>query len=249
MVKTGASYYRESEFDFSDLPPWAQVLIALIILGVLTWIFVIQPFIDWAERNMLTIIIIFASIVILLIVGFIFYLKYKTKKETEKQAYEEEQKAKGLVRFIDRFGNEKWGKPNEVDEWKKGDDKAGEKEKLVNQIVDEIENFKASQRYFYELPYQAELIGYLKSKFQNTYIEKQEGSSRPDIVIGDVAIEVKGPTRVKDLKTIADKCMRYCQHFRELIIVLFEVDVYDQMYEEWEKGIKNTFPKTRIIRK
>ena len=120
---------------------------------------------------------------------------------------------------------------------------------MINQVVEAIEEFKPARRYKNEFPYQVELVGYLKSKFPHADIEQQKGSSRPDIVVGDIAIEVKGSTRTQDLKTIADKCMRYYQHFGELVIVLFEVDVYEPRYEEWKKGIKNTFPNVRIIKK
>lgn len=247
--KRKTTYYRESEFDFSDLPPWAQLLIAIILIGTLVWIFVIQPFIEWAKQNIMIIITVSVAILIMLIGGFVLYWKYKKKKEAEKKAFEEEQKAKGLVKFVDRFGNERWGKPKEVERWRREDKEAREKEKLINQVVEVIEEFKPARRYKNEFPYQVELVGYLKSKFPSTDIEQQKGSSRPDIVIGNVAIEVKGPTRTQDLKTIADKCMRYYQHFGELVIVLFEVDVYEPRYEEWKKGIKNTFPNVRIIRK
>ncbi len=247
--KRKQSYYREPEFNFSDLPPWAQLTIALIIIGVLVWIFVIQPFIEWAKQNIMTIVTIFVVILTILVVGFVLYWKYKKKKEAEKKAFEEEQKAKGLVKFVDRFGNERWGKPDEVEKWRKEDEEAREKERLINQVVEAIEEFKPARRYKNEFPYQVELVGYLKSKFPHADIEQQKGSSRPDIVVGDVAIEVKGPTRTQDLKTIADKCMRYYQHFGELVIVLFEMDVYEPRYEEWKRGIKNTFPNVRIIRK
>ena len=92
-------------------------------------------------------------------------------------------------------------------------------------------------------------MGYLKSKFSDADIEQQKGSSRPDIVIGDVAIEVKGPTKTRDLETVADKCMRYYQHFGELVVVLFEVEVSERRYGEWKRGMETTFPNVRIIRK
>jgi len=247
--KSRQPYYREPEFNFNDLPPWAQLTIALVILGVLVWIFIIQSFMEWAKQNIAMIITVLTIILIVLIVGFALHWRYRKKKEAKKRKFEEEQKAKGLIKFVDRFGNERWGKPNEVDKWRKEDEKAREKEKLINQVVETIKGFKPARKYKNEFPYQVELAGYLKSKFPHVNIEQQRGSSRPDIVIGNIAIEVKGPTRNQDLKTIADKCMRYYQHFGELIIVLFEIDVYEPRYEEWEKGMKNTFPNVRIIRK
>jgi len=97
---------------------------------------------------------------------------------------------------------------------------------MVKDVVNAIKNFKPSQNYKFELPYQAELVGWLKHKFPSAVIEKQRGSARPDIVVGGIAIEVKGPTRDKDLVIIADKCLRYSKYFRQgIIIVLFNVSV------------------------
>ena len=91
---------------------------------------------------------------------------------------------------------------------------------------------------------------YLKEKFPKTSIEEQRGSSRPDIVIEGIAIEVKGPTFESDLKTISDKCMRYRQSFSQgMIIVLFNVHVNQYHFNEWYNGMKNTFPDVKVIKK
>lgn len=115
----------------------------------------------------------------------------------------------------------------------------------MGKIVIAVHEKESSKKIIYKI----ELIGHLKSKFPNADIEQQKGSSRPDIVLNDVAIELKGPTRTEQLRTIADKCLRYYQHFKGLIIVLFEVEVNEPRYEEWEKGMRSTFPSVRIIRK
>jgi hypothetical protein len=89
----------------------------------------------------------------------------------------------------------------------------------------------------------------LSKTFPSARIEEQRGSSRPDIVIDNIAIEIKGPTKSQDLKTIADKCMRYGEHFPDgIIIVLFEVKVNDRYYKEWLEGIKKYFPQVEVIR-
>ena len=67
--------------------------------------------------------------------------------------------------------------------------------------------------------------------------EVQRGSSRPDIVVGDIAIEIKGPTDNQGLITIADKINRYSQHFEHIIVVLFEVQIFERFYNEWYEGI------------
>ncbi|MHC1574237.1 MAG: hypothetical protein ACXQTY_00315 [Candidatus Methanogasteraceae archaeon] len=258
--KKRSSPQREPEFNFNDLPPWAQNIIIFVICCVLVWTFIIQPIVEWVQQNIAIIITIFGGILILAIIGFVLYWKYEKKREEEEQKkksrreeeeliYEEEQRAKGFVKFVDRFGDEGWGLSSEIEKWRKKDEDAREEEKLINQISCEVENFKHSRKYRNEFPYQIELLGYLKSKFSDADIEQQKGSSRPDIVIGDVAIEVKGPTKTRDLETVADKCMRYYQHFGELVVVLFEVEVSERRYGEWEKGMETTFPNVRIIRK
>jgi len=117
-------------------------------------------------------------------------------------------------------------------------------------VIDAIEQFEPSQNYRDEIGFHSELQGWLKAHFPSAIVEQQRGSSRPDIVIEDmIAIEVKGPTRRQDLITIADKCNRYMQHFENLAIVLFEVEVWDRFYEEWLTGINERYPEVVIIRK
>jgi hypothetical protein len=80
-------------------------------------------------------------------------------------------------------------------------------------------------------------------------LELTRGRSRPDIVVSKViAIEIKGPTTNHELQTIADKVVRYKQHFESFVAVLFEVQ--DMVhFAEWKAGIERQFPGAVIIRK
>lgn len=114
----------------------------------------------------------------------------------------------------------------------------------------EIIKFKPPREYNKEIYYQDTLASVLKTKFPNTAIEISRGSTRPDIVVNGVAIEIKGPTYHRDLKSIADKCLRYTQNFpKGLICVLFNVHITNQLYKEWYKGMKQNFPDVLILRK
>lgn len=239
----------KSKTKFNDLPPKIQLLISFLILSVIIWAFIFKPFIEWVIQNVVTIVIICAIIIGILIIGFIFYWKYKKEKEAEKQAFEEEQKAKGLIKFIDRFGSEKWGKPNDVERWKKEDEEARIKESLFNQVVESIKNFQPSRKYKNEFGYHIELQGWLKSHFQNARVELQTGASRPDIIVDNIAIEVKGPTDNHALNTLTTKCLKYSHYYTHLIIVLFEPIFSESNYNEIVRGIKNYFPNVEIIRK
>jgi hypothetical protein len=118
------------------------------------------------------------------------------------------------------------------------------------QVIQAINSFESFRRYDEELAYQIDLARWLQSRFPKTKIEETRGSARPDIVIGGIAVEVKGPTFDRDLQTISDKCMRYCQYYPQgMIVVLFDVYVNQYRYNDWLKGMKNTFPDVMIIKK
>lgn len=109
-----------------------------------------------------------------------------------------------------------------------------------------IQGFRPAKAFDREIRYQDELYGYLLGKLgQGVTIEKQRGRSRPDIVVGEIAIEIKGPTTNQGLQTIADKIARYRLHFAGIVCVLF--DVQDEVrYQEWLHGIQD--PGVVVIR-
>ncbi|MCK9631968.1 MAG: hypothetical protein M0R30_10025 [Methanoregula sp.] len=145
---------------------------------------------------------------------------------------------------LERNLEKKWNSKKKKTESTKTQDK------MLREVIDAIEKFEPSRNYHSEQGYHTELQGWLRAHFQQAKVEHQTGSSRPDIVIdSDIAIEVKGPTKSQDLKTIADKCNRYTIYWKSLIIVLFEVDVNERFYTEWEKGIVCRYPEVTIIRK
>jgi len=119
------------------------------------------------------------------------------------------------------------------------------------QLLDLIHKFNPIiENYPNELPYQIDLARYLMHYFPNTKVELQKGSARPDIIIDDIAIEIKGPTWENGLQTIADKCLRYPQYFeRGFIIVLFDVKVTNRFLDDWSNGLKQKFPGITILKK
>ena len=95
----------------------------------------------------------------------------------------------------------------------------------------------------------AELSGCLKHEFKISEIELQTGTSRPDIVIGDIAIEVKGPTTNEALNTLATKIFKYSHYYKHMIIVLFKPQFSERNYNELVAGIKRRYPEVEVIRK
>lgn len=127
--------------------------------------------------------------------------------------------------------------------------KEGKKE-IFDLVVAEIQEFHPKRSHYVESNYQNSLCGFLQKTFPETEMETQIGSSRPDLCIKDIGIEIKGPTGDFDLQTIADKLLRYPQFFRGgIIVVLFDVHVHPRRYAEWLKGIKEKYPEIVVIRK
>ncbi|MHA1360809.1 MAG: hypothetical protein ACTSQI_21585 [Candidatus Helarchaeota archaeon] len=119
---------------------------------------------------------------------------------------------------------------------------------MVLELEKAIYEFVPMRRYNQELYYQDTLASFLKSRFSDVEIEVKRGSTRPDIVVNGIAIEVKGPTNHRDLQSIADKCLRYKQYFPKLICVLFNVTVTQHQYEDWLQGMKKHHPDVIIIK-
>lgn len=119
---------------------------------------------------------------------------------------------------------------------------------VFNQILEKIDQFKPLLPFYpNELSYQLDLGRYLLQYFPSTKLEQQRSSARPDIVINDIAIEIKGPTYEDGLRSIADKCLRYPLYFEKgLIIVLFDVKITSRYIDDFKKGLQNKFPHVVI---
>jgi hypothetical protein len=171
------------------------------------------------------------------------------KKALELQVFEDEQRMNGLLKFTNRFGKISWGTPTEVEEWKNMDDIEKAQETLEYRISAAIKKFRPSRKWAYEDGYHKELLGYLQHDFPNIKYEFQQGSSRPDLVIGNVAIEIKGPTDNAALDTLTTKCLKYSNYYDHLVMVLFDPQYSERNFREIKEGIEKFFPHVEIIRK
>lgn len=123
---------------------------------------------------------------------------------------------------------------------------------FILELEDKIKNFKPLRNYNKEEPYQIELAGFLKNNYPTLDIEKSIHYSRPDIVIDNIAIEIKWPTHMSWLKTLPDKINSYIQKRDYLFIVLFNIDIVPdkekniQIYEDKKREIlENTLESKR----
>lgn len=228
----------DDELGLEDLPESIQLIIILIFFGIIIWgIKDIEPFKSTIQSIIDTVVFIGKIILATVIIGIICYIIYKIYVWRKNLKIEKEMELKGYDKYIDARGHAVWGPPEEA-----------EKHNYFTEIVRAIEEFRSPKKYEKEVRYQDTLFAWLKSRFPDTKMEVQRGSSRPDIVIGDVAIELKGPTNHRDLDSIPSKLMRYPQHFERVIVVLFDVNVNPRYYKEWYTGLSKKHPEVVVIR-
>ncbi|RJX15454.1 hypothetical protein CW703_05715 [Candidatus Bathyarchaeota archaeon] len=215
----------------SSTETFTEIVKSVIVIAVLVYflycIFQIPPFSTfwggwWNAYGVYLIIVIIAIIVIIVIVG-------------------------GLKIYF-RLGETSYSLPSTEAAEAAREEKPAE-DTLFQKVVEAIRNFEPSRRYRNEFGYHTELQGYLKSHFPGSKVELKTGSSRPDIVIGDIAIEVKGPTTSRELQTIPDKIIRYSRYYPKIIVVLFEPKVNPRLLHEWRKGLRETrFPRLKALK-
>lgn len=98
---------------------------------------------------------------------------------------------------------------------------------FLQELEKNIKWFKPLRKYAKEDSYQIGLYWYLQNHYPDLEIEKTIDYSRPDIVIDDIAIEIKGPTNMVGLKTIPDKINKYIPKWEYLFIVLFDIKIWN----------------------
>jgi len=221
-------YFRPWFYDF---------LLPSVIVGI---VFLLIGFFLLTVITECGILLILFSIVLFL-PAYWFYIKKPQiqKRENEETIKRQEEESKERVRKAElekiRYQKELRNKYGDL---------------FVN-IVETIKAFKPLLPYYEnELAYHIDLARWLEPKYPMLKVEYQLGSARPDIVIEDIAIEIKGPTTEEGLQSIADKCLRYHHHFKRMIVVLFNIRTKtNRFFTEWEEGLKKHFPDVMVIKK
>jgi len=123
------------------------------------------------------------------------------------------------------------------------------RQSLISRVMESIENFIPTKKWGNEDSYHKELLGWLKQPFPEIQYELQTGGSRPDLVIGKIAIEIKGPTDDNALNTLATKILKYSHYYENVVIVLFEPSFSERNFKEITSGIEKTYSHVHVIRK
>jgi len=215
----------------SDLPLMGYVIATFGALGIIAFIFYIGYL--WVMENLN--LIMWSAIIILPFLSICYLLgnmRNKRIKIEEELILEKKNKEDIIIEKEEEAEREKY------------------MEKTINKVVEKIKQFESFKKYNKESQYQMQLGGYLQMQFKKVKIEVQKDGSRPDIIINDnIAIEIKGPTTMSELKTLPDKCMRYPKNYEEVAIVLFDIQLSNEKLELYLNSLKDIFPKIIIIKK
>ncbi len=100
---------------------------------------------------------------------------------------------------------------------------------FIRELIEDIHSFSPFEygKEEKEICYQAELWGYLKSKYPQVKFEEERNFVRCDLSVDNIGIEIKWPTTMESLKTLPDKINAYVPVWEYLIIVLFHVKIVD----------------------
>ncbi len=119
------------------------------------------------------------------------------------------------------------------------------------ELEDKIKEFKPLRKYSKEELYQTWLYWYLQSSYPELEIEKSIEYSRPDIIIDNIAIEIKWPTNMSWLKTLPDKINSYIPKRDYLFIVLFDIKIVsdpqksEEIYQEKKQEILDNIVESK----
>ncbi len=115
----------------------------------------------------------------------------------------------------------------------------------LSKIEAELRSFRPF-RSSKELGYHKALAGFLQKEFPHVQVEVRFVHGRPDIVIDDVAIEVKGPTKNSTLTNLPGKAALYLGAYRHLFMVLFEPEYDPATFQQISKDL-NRNPNVTVI--
>jgi hypothetical protein len=219
--------------------------IAIVLFGIIFACYIIY---QWIQSNWSTIVFAFEIIIAIVVICGILYAVYyiMTDKKRQQEKEDARKKTEETARLW-RIQALETEQARRIDREEKLRKEAEFRATLFGQVIETIEKFQPTKVWGNEDSYHKELQGFLRAFFPNTKFELQTGASRPDIVIENIAIEIKGPTDGPALATLADKCMRYSHYYQNMIIVLFEPNFSNSRFDEFKKGMERHFPHVKIM--
>ena len=117
---------------------------------------------------------------------------------------------------------------------------------LFEQVCKAIEKYKLPIHTSNERAIQLALYEYLIKVFPSIKMEQQTpDGDRLDLVIKNIAIEIKAPTINKSLEDLLPKCMKYGKFYNNIIFVLFAREYNESKLDQVKEEIRKKYPEIR----
>ena len=231
--------------------PRKPLAVALVIIIAVVYLVneqygtaIVQWWENYGVALILTIILAVGLIISWKVGLFEIILEYVYKRELKRR--EDKLRSEGKE-FVIEYGKKKWMTKEEKRKWEEDlRAKRAEAEQKwktdLGKIIQCMMDCPQLRRWKIEEKYQLPLAGALGSIFHDQiYWEETKGTGRPDITIKDeYAIEVKGPTNMKDLRggtnSVDSKIGKYLSKHRYMIVILYDIVTDENSYDGWEEG-------------
>lgn len=127
----------------------------------------------------------------------------------------------------------------------------GRKRTRFEQVCDTIRQYRPPKTGIITagIGFHTALYEYLRSKYGEKvkFAPHMQSGIKPDIVIDDIAIEVKGPTGANELDNLISKCANWSDDYKKIIFVLFAPSYRQQTLEQKKSIIKKRFPEIKTV--
>ena len=233
-------------------PKWSYPIVIIIIAVYFVNDQYGTAIVQWWENYgvalILTIILAVGLIISWRVGLFEILLEYVDNRKSKE--LEDKWRREGKEFVFDYPGKEKWLTKEQKGMWEatKNAEKAKEEEKWktdLGKIIQCMMKCTQLKRWKVEEKYQLTLAGALQNIFSEIDWEGSKGIGRPDITIKDeYAIEVKGPTNMKDLRggsnSVDSKIGKYLSKHKYMIVILYDIVTDENNYDGWEEGFLGT---------
>jgi len=118
---------------------------------------------------------------------------------------------------------------------------------LLPALAEAINGFKPSGQHPDEFGYCAELREFLKAKFPRLKWESRNQPHLPPLAVGKIAIEVCRHGEGQFAGALVEKCQKYSNSYRELLLVLVEARFREEKYGEMFSGLKKSFDNVALV--
>ncbi|VVC02210.1 Uncharacterised protein [uncultured archaeon] len=243
---------------------------AILAIGGLLflYLFVLKPLLAWAGENPLLFMAMFAITAMAVGGAAMFFLMMKMQESRgggsggQVSFHGSEPSGIGSLFSAKRHGTSPLGywRPRGIHVFSDAAVENGGRRRLpekkeeismdVPEAVAEVINaFRPSGDGASESRYRLELKDWLKKSFPKLHVELHTSHALPSLSVEKVAIELQSHETMKQPKAVIEKCQKYADEYRNLVVVIAGARFSGEKYEKSISGLENDFGNVIVVLK